>query len=149
MSAAPPQGPASAPRWRFGVFIALAAVIVLGPTYGHFFARGDLKHLGWRMFYVSAVDFCAVDYYTVDEGGARLTTIDRRELLVPAGKPTPPNLWRIANVKAAEAVGRDLCGALAARGDRRVDLRLNARCGGLEGWVVGATGDHNLCEARR
>lgn len=143
MTAAPPE-PATAPRWRFPLFVALAAIIVVGPTYGHFFARGDLKHLGWRMFYVSAVDFCAVRYTTVGEGGAR-TTIDRLQHLVPRGKPPPPRLWRIPDVQAAEAVGRDLCRALGGA----VDLRLEARCGSVDGWVVAATGDRNLCEAGR
>lgn len=116
-----------APRGRAIAFWVLAAIILLGPVYGHFFATGSAKYLGWKMFSRKATNFCAVEF--ADADGAPL---DRYAVL----KARPDDrrsayLKRFRDVRAAERVGKSMCKALG----ERAHVALTARCARPGGWT--------------
>ena len=128
------------PRWRFPVFVALAAVIVVGPVYGHFFATGSLEYVGWKMFSRKGSDFCAVDYWQpTGDGGRR--ALDRYALLGFTGKRPPPGLRLIRDAAAARRVAERMCRAMG----RGADVRATLRCASRAGWRPETGGDRNLC----
>lgn len=129
-------------RARIIAFTILAAIIVVGPAYGHFFAEGDLRHLGWRMFRVTATRFCAVEYRDGPGEGAR--PIDRFAALVPRGRTPPTRLWRITDEKEARRIAADLCRALG----RDADVRMTLQCASEDGWRERVTPEERLCRAR-
>jgi hypothetical protein len=107
-------------------FFVLAAIILLGPIYGHFFATGSAKYLGWKMFSRKATGFCAVQY--TDAQGAEL---DRFAVLkTPRDKRRGRHLWRIRDLKAARHIGRSMCKAMG----RTAHVKLTARCARSNGW---------------
>lgn len=108
------------------VFWILAAIIALGPIYGHFFATGSAKYLGWKMFSRKATGFCAVEY--TDGQGARL---DRFAVLkIPPDPRRGRHVWRIRDAKAARRIGQSMCKALG----RSAEVRFTARCARSDGW---------------
>jgi hypothetical protein len=127
-------------RLRFPIFIVLAALMLLGPIYGHFFATGSASYLGWRMYSRSSTGFCAVRYSEVDARG-HSTTVDRVRALGYAGRAVPKDLWRVPNLRAARQHGRKMCKRVGGK----PDLRLEARCADPAGWIVAATGVVPLC----
>lgn len=142
MSDAPPRG-------RVIAFCVLATIILAGPVYGHFFATGSAKYLGWKMFSRKATDYCAVDYWRPAEGGAR-APIDRFDLLKQPADRRARHLWRIRDVNHATRVGRSLCNPLRQRlrdtgAKARPDVRVAVRCARPEGWVTMPVPDQNLC----
>ena len=127
-------------RLRFPIFIVLAALMLLGPVYGHFFATGSARYLGWRMYSRSSVGFCAVRYFTVDAQG-RSTLVDHVRALGYADRPVPKDLWRVPSLRAARVHGRKICQRLGGH----PDVRLEARCASPDGWVEVASGGVPLC----
>ena len=127
-------------RFLFPAFIVLAALMLLGPIYGHFFATGSGQYVGWRMYSRSSVGFCTVRYYQVDARGQR-TPVDRIAALGYAGKRLPRNLWRVPNLQTARLHGRKMCRRLPGK----PDLRLDARCATKQGWDQVASGGVPLC----
>lgn len=136
------------PRGRVVAFCVLATVILVGPVYGHFFATGSAKYLGWKMFSRKATDFCAVEYWWPSPAGRQI--LDRfAELKQPAGKRSG-HLWRIRDVNHARKVGEALCAPLATRAraagsTERPDVRMAVRCARPTGWEVMQIPDVNLC----
>lgn len=142
MSAAPP------PRGVLIGFCVLATVILVGPVYGHFFATGSAKYLGWKMFSRKATNFCAVEYWWPSDAGRQV--IDRfAEFERPADRRAG-HLWRIKDVDSARKIGRSLCRPLtkrarAAGSKERVDVRMAVRCARPDGWEDMQIPDVNLC----
>ena len=122
----PTPGRGPAPRGRAVAFWVLAALMLLGPIYGHFFATGSAKYLGWKMFSRKATNFCAVDF--VDGEGAPL---DRYAVLkVTRDDRRGAYLRRLRDVAAAERVGQTMCKAIG----RGAHVALTARCAQPDGW---------------
>lgn len=126
---------------RVAAFTILATVILLGPTYGHFFAKGRLEHLGWRMYRVRALDFCAVDYRRHLADGSE-EPIDRLAVLGYTDPDAVPyEVWHVGSPESAREQGRQLCGRIGAGADVRVVLR----CATVDGWRTDDDGTHDLC----
>lgn len=119
--------PNDAPSKRVPVlFWVLAVVILFGPIYGHFFATGSAKYLGWKMFSRKATGFCAVEY-TNGQGAV----LDRFEVLkTPRDKRRGRHLWRVRDIKAARHIGRSMCKSMG----RTAHVKLSARCARSNGW---------------
>lgn len=133
---------------RFPAFLILATLILVGPAYGHFFATGSHRYLGWKMFSRKASDFCAVDYWQVAQDGTRVP-LDRFEIFGhpkddPKRKP-PKHIWRVKNQSEARRFGRIMCKKLG--GD--VDVRVAVRCASKTLWVDVEDGSENLCTGGR
>jgi len=129
---------------RVVAFSVLAAVMLFGPTYGHFFATGRLEHLGWRMYRVRALGFCAVDYRQRLADG-REEPIDRLEVLgygADAETEPPFEVWRVGSPESAREQGRQLCARLGPS----ADVRARVRCATVDGWHVEDDGTHDVCE---
>lgn len=115
------------PRGRAIALCVLAAIILLGPIYGHFFATGSAKYLGWKMFSRKATNFCAVQF--VDAEGAPL---DRYAVLkAPRGERRSAYLHRFRDVTAAERAGKAMCKAIG----EGAHVALTARCARPDGWT--------------
>jgi len=126
---------------RVATFAVLGAVMCLGPVYGHFFAKGRLEHLGWRMYRVRALDFYAVDYRRHHPDGHE-EPLDRYEVLgFGDGSDAPFDLWRIGSRDSAYAYGRAMCERLGPGADVRVRLRRAT----VDGWADEDDGGHDLC----
>jgi hypothetical protein len=124
-----PSGAIGEPRAHRGRAIAfwvLGAIILLGPIYGHFFATGSAKYLGWKMFSRKATNFCAVEF--TDAKGAQL---DRYAVLkAPRDARRSAYLKRLRDVPAAERIGKSMCKAIG----EGAHVALTARCARPEGW---------------
>jgi hypothetical protein len=131
-------------RVRVAIFSALTAVILVGPAYGHFFAEGKLEHLGWKMYRVRALGFCAVDYRRRMPDGSD-ERIDRFALLgfgrFGGDNPPPFELWRIASPESAHEWAAQMCARLGPG----ADLRTHIRCATVDGWRDEEGGGRNWC----
>jgi hypothetical protein len=127
---------------RVLVFLALAAIICLGPAYRQVLGRRSdvLRH--WTMFHGFGSQICDVRYVR-HRGDGELEAVDRFEMLASAqATDDTSGLRTIRTVERAEAIGTQLCARLPA-GNR--DLRLVARCGSKQGWKPASDGSRNLC----
>ncbi len=120
---------------RFPAFLILAVLILGGPVYGHFFATGSHRYIGWKMFSRKATDFCAVEYWRVVDGAS--VPVDRFEVLGNRSR----RLVRIRDAKTAARYGRSMCRKLG----RGTDLRMRVRCATPKRWAAPVGEETKLC----
>jgi hypothetical protein len=127
---------------RLLAFVALAAVICLGPAYRQVLGRRShvLRH--WTMFYGFGSQICDVRYQRVRVDGDR-DALDRFAILGDAPVADDADgIRKIRTVERAEEIGRLLCERLPTS---ERDVRLVARCGSKQGWKAASDGSRNLC----
>lgn len=130
-----PIGEPRAHRGRAIAFWVLGAIILLGPIYGHFFATGSAKYLGWKMFSRKATNFCSARFVDVQGG-----SIDRYDVLKPPRNVRrKKNPKRFRDMRAVERVGKSMCKAIG----KDAIVGTIAHCAEPHGWSV--TVKDNLC----
>ena len=130
--------PSSAPKAHWGravAFYVLGAIILLGPVYGHFFATGSAKYLGWKMFSRKATNFCSARF--VDAQGEPL---ERYAVLkAPRDPRRRKKSKRFRDVPAVERVGQSMCKAIG----KGATVGMIAHCAQPDGWSVSVK--DNVC----
>ena len=123
---------------RGTVFVALAAIIVLGPFDRQVLGGHSEWFRAWRMFRGNSIGICDVRYTQHTADGNE--PIDRFELLgYPTWSDAPRDLRSIRENKLDE-VTRQICKALPG-----ADVRVKARCAEQSGWKKKRTPDRNAC----
>ena len=126
-------------KLRVFVFCVVLGALVLVPIGALFLPEGRASHVGWRMFRVTATDFCVVRY----EDHATGETLDHLALLGhPDPNTAPANLFRVRDAESARWYGRAVCSA--TEGAR--DVRMYVRCATTDGYDVVERGEKNACE---
>ncbi len=123
---------------RGAVFVALAAIIVLGPFDRQVLGGHSEWFRAWRMFRGNSIGICDVRYARHTADGDE--PIDRFELLgYPTWSDAPRDLRSIRENKLDD-VTRRICKALPG-----ADVRITARCAEQAGWKKKRSPDRNAC----
>lgn len=128
------------PVGRLVVFLLLAVYIVLSPGWRQLLGGRSPLVRSWVMYQAYGSVGCDVRFFErTDAGDERL---DRFALLgLGPWYELPVEGRRITSRAEVQAVTRQLCSALGSG----ADLRLDARCGGVDGWQTYASREANLC----
>jgi hypothetical protein len=141
-SASPSPHEPRALRWGRAIAFVLALVWIVGPPFYRQILHGKNKHArAWVMF--SGIGIGAVDarfYAQLPDGTRR--ELDRFAEL-GSKRPVSARKRRIRGEQATWGIARQLCRKL---GDG-ADVRVVARRGTRDGWVVDDDGESNVCAA--
>lgn len=128
------------PVGRLVVFVLLAAYIAVGPAFKQLYGGRSPLVRGWVMYRAYGTAGCDVRFYQRTETGD--VRLDRFALLEEGPwYDMPVEQRRITSRAEVQAITRDLCNALGPG----ADLRIDARCGGIDGWQTFASREANLC----
>jgi len=123
---------------RGAVFLALGAIIVLGPFDRQVLGGHSEWFRAWRMFRGNSIGICDVRYVRRTADGDE--PIDRFDVLgYPVWSEAPRELRSIREKKLDDVTSR-ICKALPG-----ADVRVTARCAEQAGWKKKRSPDRNAC----
>lgn len=125
------MNPTSRPL-RIALFLGLVTVMALGPTYTLVTGGSSVLLRNWVMYAGYGVDIADADFHVVESDGTRRELDALRVLGYDHPQDAPLELRRLGGSFGVMRLGRRLRDVL---GDD-VDLRVDARVGRVEGWVV-------------
>jgi hypothetical protein len=123
--------------------VGVAVFMVYGPFYGQVLGGKNRLFRPWEMFADRGADMCALAFTLRIADGSERRIDPLKVLGYGSWRTSKKKYKRINGKREAQRLARKLCERLEADGP--VDLRLDLKCGGKDGWEPIYAGEKNAC----